>query len=81
MKLCCFFHNINISSSLNHSKPSQNLLNFFKKPAYEITIDDHYAYEETWTTSWSKSWNPDEEFIEYFCHDNNRDQFHLVGNQ
>ena len=48
---------------------------------YEITIDDPYAYEEPWTTRWSKSWNADDDFIEYFCHDNNRDQFHLVGNE
>jgi hypothetical protein len=48
---------------------------------YEITIDDPYAYEEPWSTSWSKFWNPDEDIIEYFCHDNNRDQYHLVGNE
>ena len=46
---------------------------------YEITIDDPLAYDEPWTTRWSKSWSPGQDFIEYFCHDNNRDQYHLVG--
>jgi hypothetical protein len=48
---------------------------------YEITIDDPYAYERPWSAGWSKQWNPDVEFIEYFCHDNNRDQYHLVGDE
>ena len=48
---------------------------------YEITIDDPLTYDEPWSTRWSKMWNPDEEFIEYFCHDNNRDQYHMVGNE
>jgi hypothetical protein len=48
---------------------------------YEITIEDPLAYESPWTTRWTKAWNPDEEFIEYFCHENNRDQYHLVGNE
>lgn len=48
---------------------------------YEITIDDPLAYDAPWSTMWTKRWNPDEEFIEYFCHDNNRDQYHMVGAQ
>lgn len=46
---------------------------------YEITIDDPLAYREPWSTSWTKRWNPNEEFIEYFCQDNNLDPAHLVG--
>ncbi len=46
---------------------------------YEITIDDPNAYESAWTTAWNKSWNADEEIIEYFCHENNRDQYRMVG--
>ena len=44
---------------------------------YEIVIDDPLTYEKPWSTSWTKTWNPDEEFIEYFCQDNNRDLYHL----
>lgn len=46
---------------------------------YEVTIDDPRTYTRPWTTSWSKRWTPDEEIIEYFCHENNRDQYHMVG--
>ncbi len=46
---------------------------------YEITIDDPLAYDAPWTAAWSKAWNAEEEFIEYFCQDNNRDQYSLVG--
>jgi hypothetical protein len=48
---------------------------------YEITIDDPQAYTAPWTTSWEKAWNPDEEIIEYFCQDNNIDQFHMMGDE
>ena len=46
---------------------------------YEITIDDPGAYTEPWSAVWIKSWSPDQEIIEYFCHENNIDQFHMVG--
>ncbi len=48
---------------------------------YEITIDDPAAYTAPWTTSWTKTWTPGEDIIEYFCHDNNIDQYHMVGNE
>jgi hypothetical protein len=46
---------------------------------YEVTIDDPKTYTRPWTAAWTKMWTPDEEIIEYFCHDNNRDQYHMVG--
>jgi hypothetical protein len=46
---------------------------------YEITIDDPMTYTRPWTTNWVKTWTADEEIIEYFCHENNRDQFVLQG--
>lgn len=46
---------------------------------YEVTIDDPRTYTRPWTTTWTKRWVPDEEIIEYFCHENNRDQYHMVG--
>ena len=48
---------------------------------YEITIDDPAAYTAPWSTVWTKTWEPDVEFIEYFCQDNNIDQFHMMGNE
>ncbi|MDR2215585.1 MAG: hypothetical protein LBE59_07070 [Nevskiaceae bacterium] len=53
------------------SRPNYMSLN------YEITIDDPLAYTRPWTTSWVKEWDEDEEIIEYFCNENNRDQFVL----
>lgn len=50
----------------------------FDSLIYEVILDDPLAYEEPWAATWVKSWNADEEFIEYFCHDNNRDQYHMV---
>lgn len=55
------------------SRPDLNTLR------YEVTLDDPLAYEAPWSAVWTKSWNADEEIIEYFCQDNNRDQFHMVG--
>jgi hypothetical protein len=46
---------------------------------YEVTIDDPLAYTRPWSAVWTKSWTPGEDIIEYFCQDNNRDQFHMVG--
>ena len=46
---------------------------------YEITIDDPAAYTEPWSAMWIKNWSPGQEIIEYFCHENNIDQFHMVG--
>ena len=51
----------------------------FDSLQYEVTIDDPFAYDAPWSAGWTKAWNPKEEFIEYFCHDNNRDQYHMVG--
>jgi len=48
---------------------------------YEITLDDPEAYTAPWSTAWTKTWEPGIEFIEYFCQDNNIDQFHLMGNE
>lgn len=48
---------------------------------YEVTIDDPAAYTAPWSTVWEKVWNPDEEIIEYFCQDNNIDQYHMMGNE
>jgi hypothetical protein len=48
---------------------------------YEITIDDPQAYTQPWGAVWTKTWEPGEEFIEYFCQDNNIDQFHMMGNE
>jgi hypothetical protein len=48
---------------------------------YEITIDDASAYTAPWSTAWDKEWTPDEELIEYFCQDNNIDQYHMMGNE
>ncbi|MDY6982437.1 MAG: hypothetical protein SV422_05065 [Pseudomonadota bacterium] len=57
------------------SRPRHGLLR------YEITIDDPAAYSEPWTTAWEKQWTPGEELIEYFCQDNNIDQYHMMGNE
>ena len=46
---------------------------------YEITIDDPHAYTAPWSAVWVKNWASGEEIIEYFCHENNIDQFHMVG--
>ena len=46
---------------------------------YEITLDDPEAYTAPWSAVWTKTWEPDVEFIEYFCQDNNIDQFHMMG--
>lgn len=48
---------------------------------YEITIDDPEAYTQPWSTEWTKTWEPGIEFIEYFCQDNNIDQFHMMGSE
>ena len=48
---------------------------------YEITLDDPVAYTEPWSTVWTKTWDPGVEFIEYFCQDNNIDQFHMMGSE
>jgi len=48
---------------------------------YEITIDDPQAYTAPWSTVWTKTWDPGIEFIEYFCQDNNIDQFHMMGSE
>ena len=48
---------------------------------YEITIDDPEAYTAPWSTVWTKTWEPDQEFIEYFCQDNNIDQYHMMGSE
>jgi hypothetical protein len=45
---------------------------------YEVTIDDLKAYTRQWTASWDIPWS-EEEMIEYFCQDNNRDLDNLVG--
>lgn len=65
---------------------SLHLVERFSRPTlgslnYEVTVDDPAAYTAPWTTSWVKTWNPDEEFIEYFCQDNNIDQFHMMGDE
>jgi hypothetical protein len=65
---------------------SLHLIERFSRPTigslnYEITIDDPQAYTAPWSTSWIKSWNPDEEIIEYFCQDNNIDQYHMMGSE
>ncbi|MDG2176293.1 MAG: hypothetical protein P8M72_09230 [Gammaproteobacteria bacterium] len=48
---------------------------------YEVTLDDPVAYTAPWSTVWTKTWDPGVEFIEYFCQDNNIDQFHMMGNE
>jgi hypothetical protein len=48
---------------------------------YEVTLDDPVAYTEPWSTVWTKTWDPGVEFIEYFCQDNNIDQFHMMGSE
>jgi hypothetical protein len=63
-----------------------HLIERFSRPQmdtlrYQITIDDPSAYTEPWSTEWSKTWEPDQEIIEYFCQDNNIDQFHMMGNE
>jgi hypothetical protein len=50
----------------------------FETLHYEVTIDDLKAYTRPWTASWDIPWS-DEEMIEYFCQDNNRDLDNLVG--
>jgi hypothetical protein len=55
------------------SRPRHGLLR------YEITIDDPAAYTAPWSTFWEKEWTPGEELIEYFCQDNNIDQYHMMG--
>lgn len=57
------------------SRPRHGLLR------YEITIDDPGAYTGQWSTFWEKEWTPGEELIEYFCQDNNVDQYHMMGNE
>lgn len=46
---------------------------------YEVTIDDPRAYTRPWTATWNKLWTEDDDIIEYFCHDNNRDQHQMAG--
>jgi hypothetical protein len=48
---------------------------------YEVTLDDPVAYTAPWSTVWTKTWDPGVEFIEYFCQDNNIDQFHMMGSE
>lgn len=45
---------------------------------YEVTIDDPKAYTRPWTASWDIPWT-NEDIVEYFCQDNNRDLKHIVG--
>jgi hypothetical protein len=49
----------------------------YKSLKYEVTFDDPLAYTKPWTTSWVKEWAEGEEIIEYFCNENNRDQYVL----
>jgi hypothetical protein len=55
------------------SRPDANSLR------YEVTIDDPLTYTRPWSTSWVKTWTADEDIVEYFCNENNRDQFQLQG--
>jgi len=48
---------------------------------YEVTLDDPEAYTAPWSAVWTKTWEPGVEFIEYFCQDNNIDQYHMMGNE
>lgn len=55
------------------SRPDFNTLR------YEATVDDPKAYTRPWSGGWTIAWLPDQDFEEYFCQDNNRDVFHMVG--
>lgn len=57
------------------SRPTHGMLR------YEFTIDDAAAYTAPWSTSWEKQWTAGEDLIEYFCQDNNIDQYHMMGNE
>jgi hypothetical protein len=46
---------------------------------YEALIDDPQAYTKPWKTSYTISWVPGAEPMEYICQENNQDSRHLVG--
>ena len=70
-----FPHTENLHLIERISRPSHGILR------YEITIDDPAAYTAPWHAAWEKQWSPGQDLIEYFCQDNNIDQFHMMGNE
>ena len=51
----------------------------FNTLKYEVTVDDVGAYTRPWSSSWTLQWVPNQEFEEYFCQDDPRDETHMVG--
>ena len=45
----------------------------------EITLDDPKAYTAPWTVKLNQFIVLNNELLEYFCQDNEKDQPHLVG--
>lgn len=66
-------HTENLKLTERFSRPDFNTLK------YEVTVDDAGAYTRPWTSAWTLQWVANEEFGEYFCQDNPRDDTHLVG--
>jgi len=66
-------HTENLKLTERFSRPDFNTLK------YEVTVDDVGAYTRPWTSTWSLQWVPNEEFAEYFCQDDPRDDTHMVG--
>jgi hypothetical protein len=46
---------------------------------YEITVDDPGAYTATWTSGYTKQWNPRSDHFEFVCQENNYGPQLMVG--
>ena len=46
---------------------------------YEVTIDDPGAYTATWTSGYTKRWEPGTELFEYVCQENNYAPQLMIG--
>lgn len=66
-------HSESLKLTERFSRPDFNTLK------YEVTVDDVGAYTRPWSSGWTLRWVPNEEFDEYFCQDNPRDEAHMVG--
>ena len=51
----------------------------FNTLKYEVTIDDPGAYTRTWTSGYTKQWNPRSDHFEYVCQENNYGPQMMVG--
>jgi hypothetical protein len=46
---------------------------------YEVTIDDRGAYTASWTSGYTKKWQPGTELFEYVCQENNFGPQLMIG--